>query len=225
MNNIVDHVNVLDYGFIKLKDYMGDDVMVVNAARVSFSKSVDTVSDKDEKLIQYLAKNGHWTPFAHPQIQLHIKMPIFVARQWYRTTVGVARNEVSRRYVSSVPEIHMPKDWRQIGENKKQGSLDEPVEKSEYFGIRVQEFYKQCLSLYSELLDSGVCPEQAREVLPQGMYTEFIETGSLYTYARIYGTRNKSTEAQKEIQVYAEAMGDIARSLFPISWAALTEAK
>jgi thymidylate synthase (FAD) len=201
---------------------MGSDITVVNAARVSFAKqSMYTdeglLNDADAKLIKYLAAHKHWTPFSQPQIQLRVKIPIFVARQWYKHQVGFTRNEESRRYISAEPECYVPREWRKAAENVKQGSSEEVVENlPDIYG------YTAMLSeLYGELLTRGVCPEQARMVLPQSMYTEFVETGSLAAYARLYSLRS-SKEAQKEVRLYAEAIGKIISPLFPVSWEALT---
>lgn len=209
-------------GCVRLLDRMGSDITVVNAARVSFAKqSMYTdeglLNDADAKLIKYLAAHKHWTPFSQPQIQLRVKMPIFVARQWYKHQVGFTRNEESRRYISAEPECYVPTKWRKAAENVKQGSSEEVVENlPDIYG------YTAMLSeLYGELLTRGVCPEQARMVLPQSMYTEFVETGSLAAYARLYSLRS-SKEAQKEVRLYAEAIGKIISPLFPVSWEALT---
>lgn len=209
-------------GCVRLLDRMGSDITVVNAARVSFAKqSMYTdeglLNDADAKLIKYLAAHKHWTPFSQPQIQLRVKMPIFVARQWYKHQVGFTRNEESRRYISAEPECYVPREWRKAAENVKQGSSEEVVENlPDIYG------YTAMLSeLYGELLTRGVCPEQARMVLPQSMYTEFVETGSLAAYARLYSLRS-SKEAQKEVRLYAEAIGKIISPLFPVSWEALT---
>lgn len=207
-------------GCVRLLDRMGSDITVVNAARVSFAKqSMYTdegiLNDADVKLIKYLAAHKHWTPFSQPQIQLRIKMPIFVARQWYKHQVGFTRNEESRRYISAEPECYTPRVWRKAAENVKQGSSED----GEIAGIVAHTSYN--VSLYRDLLVMGVCPEQARMVLPQSMYTEFVETGSLAAYARLYSLRS-SKEAQKEVRLYAEAVGKIISPLFPVSWEALT---
>jgi thymidylate synthase (FAD) len=197
--------------------------MVVNAARVSFNKKVEAVDERDEKLIQYLAKHKHISPFFHPQIQLRIKMPIFVAREWFRHTVGFSRNEVSRRYVDSVPELWFPQaDCLRARDPKlKQGSKETPVEGADDIVNEIHAFGKSCLELYDSLLKRQVAPEIARSVLPQGMYTEFIETASLAAYARLWELRTDSG-AQREIQEYARAIETLLLPYFPISWKALT---
>lgn len=222
--------------------YMGDDLMVVNAARVSFHKQSEyemppmldrdgalaprtgRLKEADVKLISYLAAHGHWTPFAHPQIQLRIKMPLFVAREWYRHTVGFARNEVSRRYVTEDPEFFIPTEWRLKSATKKQGSSDEIHEQSGHFTRRTNQIVGELQGSYEALLMEGVAPELARMILPQNTYTEFIETASLYAYARLCNLRIHS-DAQAETRAYAQAVSDIIEPLFPVSWIALTGGK
>jgi thymidylate synthase (FAD) len=210
-------------GSVELLHSMGDDLMVVNAARVSFHKESKQMTGGDAKLIQYLAKHDHISPFFHPQIQFRIKMPIFVAREWYRHQIGFSRNEVSRRYVDSTPDcwIPSPEHLRERDPKLKQGSKETPVENAETLHQRIDEEAIRCIQLYTDLLDQGVAPEVARTVLPQSMYTEFIETGSLAAYARLYKLRT-SPDAQREIQAYARAVGEQLSSKFPFSWAALT---
>jgi thymidylate synthase (FAD) len=210
-------------GSIELLHSMGDDLMVVNAARVSFHKESKQMTGGDAKLIQYLAKHDHVSPFFHPQIQFRIKMPIFVAREWYRHQIGLSRNEVSRRYVDSIPEcwIPSPTQLRERDPKLKQGSKETVVQNAEFLHEKIDEVTAECLQLYADLLDQGVAPEIARTVLPQSMYTEFIETGSLAAYARLYKLRT-SPDAQREIQAYANAIGELLSSKFPFSWSALT---
>ena len=211
---------------VKLLDHMGDDLAVVNAARVSMYKESLTLCADDEKLIRYLAKHNHWTPFAQVQFKFRISMPIFVARQYFRHQVGLLRNETSRRYVDNPPEFWNPNGaWRGRAEHVKQGSgglLLEAVcdEVSEIYWYAMDA----CSDAYKDMLEKGVCPEQARAVLPQSMMTEFIETGSLSAYARIYGLRT-DPHAQKEIQDYALAIGEHIEKIVPVSWAALTGGK
>jgi thymidylate synthase (FAD) len=216
-------VNVLDTtGFVEILDTFGDDLTVVNAARVSFAKESYELTEQDKKLIKYLAKHEHVTPFFHPQIRMRIKMPIFVAREWYRHQIGFARNEVSRRYVDSPPECYIPadKDIRARDPKLKQGSKSEPVEQSNAAWEMISNATEMAMNEYKDLLDIGVAPEVARMILPQSMYTEFIETGSLAAYARLCGLRLDPT-AQKEIRDYATAVDTLLRDKFPVSWAAL----
>ena len=213
---------VLDKGSIELLEVFGNDLTVVNAARVSFAKESAEFKEGDGKLIIYLAKHGHISPFFHPQIRLRVKMPIFVAREWYRHTVGFARNEVSRRYVDSDVELYQPneEEIRERDANKKQGSKDTPVENSMTAYSVIKELNQKAEEAYVYLLHLKVAPELARTVLPQGMYTEFIETASLYAYARLCKLR-LDPQAQKEIRDYATELDVMLRIAFPKSWAAL----
>jgi thymidylate synthase (FAD) len=207
---------------VELLDVFGDDLTVVNAARVSFDKLSTEMSLKDEKLIAYLAKHNHNSPFFHPQARFRLKMPLFVAREWFRHQIGFARNEVSRRYVDTDPEFWLPTQLRQRDENKKQGSKQEQIQYNGHCLVHIQKTNERALETYKYLLGHGVCPEQARCVLPQSMMTEFIETGSLAAYARLYTLRTHPS-AQKEIQEYAEQIGSLLAEKFPISWRALTQ--
>ena len=208
---------------VELLNHMGDDLTVVNAARVSMAKQSTHLRGGDEKLIAYLAKHNHWTPFSHVTFQLRLKMPIFIAREWFRHTVGITRNEVSRRYVTDEPEFFTPAKWRSKAEHVKQGSgeaIDAPAKLREITNV-YNKAIETCVEAYETLLNCGVCPEQARMVLPQSMMTEFIETGSLYAYARIWRLRT-DPHAQKEIQHYAAQVGEAIQKICPVSWAALT---
>ena len=208
---------------MELLEVFGSDLTVVNAARVSFAKESQTFTAQDEKLVMYLAKHHHISPFFHPQIRLRIKMPIFVAREWFRHTVGFARNEVSRRYVDSAPEcwVPSPAEIRERDPKLKQGSKTTPVIDSELIHQLIKTHINVNVMVYEDLLERGVAPEIARAVLPQSMYTEFIETASLAAYARLYNLRTDPS-AQKEIQVYAEKLGELLEPIFPVSWKALT---
>lgn len=209
-------------GFVELLETFGSDLTVVNAARVSFAKEVHEMTDRDAKLVKYLADHHHVTPFFHPQARFRIKMPIFVAREWYRHQIGLARNEVSRRYVDSPPELWFPSEngLRARDPKAKQGSKEEAVAGAETIVEEIATHGRTTVEFYQSLLAKGVAPEIARAVLPQGMYTEFIETGSLAAYARIWALRTDPT-AQREIQAYAKAMGDLLKDGFPVSWEAL----
>jgi thymidylate synthase (FAD) len=208
---------------VELLHVMGDDLMVVNAARVSFAKECTEFKQQDTKLVNYLAKHNHISPFFHPQIQFRIKMPIFVAREWYRHQIGFSRNEVSRRYVSDMPECWTPEltDFREKDAKIKQGSKDTPIELADVAQNLYATSTRISLEAYDELLKLGVAPEVARTVLPQSMYTEFIETGSLAAYSRLFKLRT-SPDAQREIQKYANEIGKLLEEKFPVSWKALT---
>ena len=225
---------------IELIDFMGDDLTVVNAARVSFDKESEwesitpagpiqnLLTEKDTKLINYLAKHNHFTPFTHCTVTMRETVPIFVARQRFKHTIGFSYNEVSRRYVDDTPEFYMPEAWRARADNAKQGSSEEtidinPVGERPPPMVDIYELsIKNSLWTYEELLRKGVCPEQARMVLPQSMYTSYYVTGSLYAWARAYNLRSDS-HAQKEIQQLADRWNRICIGRFPISWSALTE--
>lgn len=211
-------------GAVELCGVFGDDLTVVNAARVSFAKEASEFKEGDAKLIRYLAKHNHNSPFFHPQVRLRLKMPIFVAREWFRHVVGFSRNEVSRRYVDSAPECYIPigEHIRARDSNKKQGSKSEPVTNKEYARECISELTYSALETYNVLLETGVAPEVARMVLPQSMYTEFIETASLYAYARLCSLR-LGADAQWEIRQYAQAVSVLLEKAFPASWAALSE--
>ena len=215
-------MKVLDHGHVELVDHMGSDLTVANAARVSFSIHKEKFEDKDAKLINYLAKHNHWTPFAHPQITLRIKAPISIRTQCFKHKQGFVENEVSRRYVATEPEFYEP-TWRtKPTGGAKQGSEDFMVrEGAAISSISYGRAINQCLKSYNYLLKRGVAPEQARFVLPQGMYTEWYWTGSLAAYARVYKLRI-DTHAQWEVQEYAKAIGEIIEPFFPVSWSALT---
>lgn len=207
---------------VKYVRHMGDDNAVVDAARVSFSKTSDLYTEeKNHRLIKFLARNGHWTPFSHTAITLHIKAPIFVARQLGKHQVGMVWNEVSRRYVSDEPEIYIPDEWRLAADNVKQGSSNQVVGNNEEW---VEEYKVEAYSAveqYQYMIEQGVCPEQARMVLPQSMYTEWYWTGNLYAFANVFIQRTDS-HAQQEVQMIGRQIGEIIKPLFPVSWAALT---
>jgi thymidylate synthase (FAD) len=207
---------------VELLESMGNDLMVVNAARVSFAKLSTELTEGDVKLIKYLARHNHITPFFHPQVQFRLKMPIFVAREWFRHTIGFARNEVSRRYVDFKAETYNPLHLRARDPKLKQGSKPEDVEDNSKAAYFIEKSHETSVANYEELLAMNVAPEIARMALPQSMYTEFIETGSLYAYARLCKLR-LDPHAQKEIQLYAESIDKLLRERFPVSWAALMD--
>lgn len=224
-------IKVLNKGFVQYINHMGDDLSVVNDARVSFKKTSKWVfgggcdhtgdglylSERDTKLIKYLARNKHWTPFAHSYIKLRVKAPIFVARQLFKHKVGLNENEVSRRYVDDPPELYHPTEWRSRPEGGiKQGSGP----KRQAFHYNPQGY----LALYNRAIEEGIAPEQARMLLPQSMYTEWVWSGSLASFARVYNQRSHTT-AQWEAQQYAAALQTLIEPMFPVSWKALTQAE
>tara|TARA_B100000989_G_scaffold156330_2_gene116721 strand:+ start:35422 stop:36015 length:594 start_codon:yes stop_codon:yes gene_type:complete len=190
---------------------MGTDLTVVNSARVSFGKNKEVMDAGDEKLISFLAKHNHWSPFAHCTLQFRIKAPVFVARQLVKHQVGLSWNEISRRYVDNEPEFYIPKSWRLRADDKKQGSSDETIE---YDISSTMEFLKQT---YQNLLGQKVAPEMARMVLPQNMYTEWYWTGTLYAFARICDLRC-AMDTQAETRVVADQIDELTQKEFPISW-------
>ena len=205
-------------------NHMGSDETVVNAARVSFAKEASSYTkDQNNKLIKYLADHNHWSPFAHCTLQFHVKAPLFVARQLAKHQVGFAWNEVSRRYVDYPPTFWDPKgNWRKRAENKKQGSSDELVGDPFEAQDQYRDAMNYILLTYNLLLAQGVCPEQARSVLPQSMMTEWYWTGSLYGFSRVCKLRLDS-HAQRECQQVAVAIEDACSRLFPLSWKALND--
>ena len=211
-------------GFVEILGTFGDDLTVVNAARVSFAKESTQITPGDEKLIKYLASHNHTSPFFHPQVRLRLKMPIFVAREWFRHTVGFARNEVSRRYVDFEAECYIPDAMsvRERDANKKQGSKPTPVPNTDLVQGYMAEVTQLSVDTYNKLLEANVAPEVARMILPQSMYTEFIETASLYAYARLCKLR-LSPDAQVEIRLYAQVVSSLLEMAFPVSWPALSE--
>lgn len=201
-----------------LMDYMGSDITVVNAARVSFGKKSSNTytTDKDDKLIRYLAEHKHMSPFGHCFASFHVKAPIFVARQLVKHKF-LRWNEISRRYVDYEPDFYVPETWRGRAKDKKQGSAGEV--KSNF---SVNYYNLEALKAYDQLLDEGVCPEQARMILPQSMMTEWYWSGSLDAFADMCILRCAS-DTQQETQEVANQISDSMRRLFPVSWGSLTE--
>jgi thymidylate synthase (FAD) len=193
-------------------NHMGDDLSVVNAARVSFGKHKDLMDKSDTKLIHYLAKHNHKSPFNHAFATFHVKAPIFVARQLQKHEY-MPWNEISRRYVDSEPEFYEPVVWRGRSEDKKQGSYG-------IVDLKTKPTHQYALQTYHNLLSDGVAPEQARMVLPQSMYTEWYWSGSLYAFAKMCSLRLKE-DTQLETQVIAEMISIEMSMMFPVSWEAL----
>jgi thymidylate synthase (FAD) len=193
---------------------MGTDLSVVNAARVSFAKESNEFSKQDAKLIHFLAKHNHWSPFGHASLQFRIKAPIFVARQLVKHQVGLVWNEVSRRYVDDEPEFYIPSEWRLKADDKKQGSSDETID---YNIHGTMEYVKQT---YDNLLKANVAPEMARMVLPQNLYTEWYWSGTLMAFARVCNLRCKP-DTQWETQQIANLIDIESKQHFPTSWRAL----
>ena len=208
---------------VSLLDTMGSDDGVANAARVSFAKDASNFTDEqNDKLIKYLAKHNHWSPFAHTSLQFRIKAPIFVARQLGKHQVGLVWNEVSRRYVDFEPEFYMPPTLRLKADNVKQGSSDQILDLADWRYMEAELVVRDSAFLYNQLLNAGVCAEQARMFLPQNMMTEWIWTGSLMAFARVCKLRLDS-HTQKETRDVAELIEKEIKEcdLFNVSWEAL----
>lgn len=233
----------------ELIDHLGNDLRVVNAARVSFNKESDwevdynwttqefsyDLSERDQKLIKYLANHGHWTPFSQVIIQMRETVPIFVARQRFKHCIGftypeegdgleAVYNETSRRYVDDPPEFYRPDEWRGPPENAKQGSNNEVVQEILLNVNGLEIGYDDIIKLASDWYETNkhIAPEQARMVLPQSMYTSYYVTGSLAAWARAYKQRI-DPHAQKEIQDLAKQWNEIISNIEELkySWNAL----
>ena len=214
---------VLDKGFIEVVDSLGNDLTVVNSARVSFGKRKTKWDKSDERLVRYLAKYKHYSPFRHLQVQFHIKAPEFVMRQWYKHVVGIettsshvtkdhAWNEISGRYVP-YDEFYEPKEFRKQSDDNKQASdglVDDQVVASIYWGTA----QNNVIETYNKLLDMGVAREQARSILPLTVYTKVWWTASFQSIMNFIELRDEPT-SQVEIQEYAKAMKKIVLTLFP----------
>lgn len=217
---------------VSLLNKSGSDLTVVNAARVSFSKHHSQFDEeKDEKLISYLARNNHWSPFSHCFLSFHIRAPIFVARQLVKHQVGLSWNEVSRRYVDSEPEFYFPEEWRGKPENVKQGSGNEVFPfasgslyiEDPYFSDLMEgaefcftDICELSFLWYQNAIAKGVAPEQARMILPQNTMTEWYWSGSLYAFARVCNLR-LDPHAQRETSEVAEQILEFLKQHFPIS--------
>lgn len=218
-------------------DHMGTDLTVVNAARVSFDKRSDweyhelldpsgipsdcrVLKESDAKLIKYLANHNHFTPFTHCTVTLVETVPIFVARQRFKHTVGFSYNEVSRRYVTDTPKFYTPLHWR----GKPTGGAKQGSDPNTLIPINppwLNELYDLATAKYFKAIEMGAAPEQARMLLPQAMYTSYFVTGSLSAWARAYKLRSKE-DSQWEIRQLAGQWDELIEPLFPVSWKVLT---
>ena len=216
-------MKVLDKGFVEVIDTLGNDLTVVNSARVSFGKRKEKFDKSDERLVRYLAKYKHYSPFRHLQIQFHIKAPEFVMRQWYKHVVGIettsnsatkdhAWNEISGRYVP-VEDFYMPDVYRAQSDDNKQASEGE-VEDQEKAQKTWTDAHWYLVGFYDELLNMGVAKEQARAILPLSQYTEVYWTASFQSVMNFIELRNEKT-SQWEIQKYAKSMLDLMHKSFP----------
>ena len=214
---------VLDKGFIEVIDHLGNDLTVSNSARVSFGKRKDKYDKSDERLVRYLAKNKHYSPFRHLMVQFHIKAPEFVMRQWYKHVVGAettssystkdhAWNEISGRYVP-VEEYYIPENWRQQSEDSKQASVGAIAQQEE-----ASECYAKAIQIgrhyYERLLELGVAKEQARIVMPLSQYTEVYWTASFQAIVNFIELRDEPT-AQWEIREYAKVLKEQMIAIYP----------
>ena len=210
-------------------DHMGNDLSVVNAARVSFGKKsklecIDMVkgkfvlNNKDQKLINYLAKYKHKSPFNHSFVTFHVKAPIFVARQLVKHEY-MPWNEISRRYVDDEPEFYQPDEWRGRSADKKQGS-DGVI--NDIRPSVANNMVEDCRQNYNYLLAKGVSPEQARMVLPQSTMTEWYWSGTLYAFAKMCQLRC-AKDTQQESREVAMQVAEYMEKIFPVSWDALWE--
>lgn len=214
---------ILEEPSLEYINHMGDDCFVVNVARVSFAKEVDHIEPKDEKLIKYLAEHGHWSPFAHPKVSFRVANPIFLARQLVKHEIGKDWNEESRRYIDDIVKFYIPESIRGRPEGSiKQGSAGEMSREQQTKAfLAILDSYDQTNTTYNNLLEMGVCPEQARMVLPLGSMTHWIWTGSLYFWARVYNLRS-DPHAQADLKPFVTQLDEHMSKLFPISWKALT---
>lgn len=212
---------------VEYVNHMGDDLFVANVARVSFAKESKEFTTRemlekgsDQGIIEYLAKENHWSPFGHPVITLRVKAPVPIRTQCFKSKIGFVENEESRRYISTEPELFIPEFFRSKPEGSiKQGSGGiHPF--SEYWKGWYVKSCKEAIAIYNGMVTEGVAPEQARFVLPQGCYVNWIWTGSLAAYSRFCKLRQDS-HAQGEVQELANMIDEIIEPLFPYSWKAL----
>jgi len=207
---------------VELLDHMGDDNAICDAARVSFNKeAVNYTTELNTKLLKYLAKHDHWSPFAHTSLKFRFRTPMFIARQFQKHVVGFAWNEVSRRYVSSDPSFFVPESWRMRPDNMKQGSVKEgEVPVTHDVLIAYMDQMREHTRDYKSMISQGICPEQVRMCMPQSMMTEWIWTGSLMAWARFVKLRADS-HAQAECWPYADAVREEMEDYFPQATLAL----
>lgn len=198
---------------VELIGHFGDDLMVVNAARVSYGKSKDSLDDRDAKLIKYLVDHGHTSPFRHPQLQFRIQCPIFVERQLFKHQVGLTANSISGRYVDFSDEYWLPDRLRHQSKDSKQGSAGDLNDSDNlHFLTRMGALVEQCKELYDDMVSAGVAKEQCRMVLPLCLETQFVWTGSLAAFLHLWRLRLKP-DAQQETREVARMMLDAVKSL------------
>ncbi len=217
-------ISVLDHGHVTLIDHLGDDLTVVNSARVSFGNKKEKLDKRDIKLIEYLVKNKHDSPLRHVQLQFRVKAPEFIMRQWYKHVIGIgytvhrepdhAWNEISGRYVTYEPQFYRPERFRLQSEDNKQATKDEAVENNLGAKVAYNTAIELSYKLYKELLGMGVGKEQARGVLPVSFYTEVIWTASLQAVMNFVSLRDHE-HAQWEIREYAKAVRSLVSQVAP----------
>ncbi len=224
-------ITVLDKGYVRLVDTLGDDLSVVNAARVSYDKEAESFTEKDEKLISFLIREGHTSPFRHAALTFEVYAPLFVARQWWKYAVSSTHvddqngwNESSRRYITEDEEFYVPSasSWRSKPENSKQGS-GEPINPSSgfYYTNKLKDTITEGVRLYHEAMNDGIAPEEARLFLPAyAMYVRWRWTTSLQGVMTFLDQRLEH-DAQWEIQQYALAVKDLSHEAFPETFKAL----
>jgi thymidylate synthase (FAD) len=228
-------INVLNKGYVRLVNVMGSDLTVANAARVSYDKESHEMSDKDERLIKFLARENHTSPFRHAMLQFEIYAPLMVCRQHWKYLAGSsfqeasgdnmqAWNESSRRYITEEPTFYIPTEWRSAPENSKQGSGDAiDIERSKWWTSLLEEYCGIGEESYNKAIAEGICAEQARLFLPAyGMYVRYYWTASLQSVAHFLQQR-LAHDSQVEIQAYAKAVKELAEPHFPVSIAELTK--
>lgn len=230
-------IHVLQEGYVRLVDHMGTDLTVANAARVSYAKQTLELSERDVKLIRFLAREGHTSPFRHAIAQFEIYAPLMVARQWWKYVVGSAHyegtgdsldawNESSRRYITEDPVFHVPQadEWRSKPAHSKQGSGDAIAwELGEKHTRELMEYVASGIAKYEAALADGICAEQARLFLPAyGMYVRWYWTASLQSVAHFLSQR-LAHDAQQEIQLYAKAILELVEPFYPVSLEQLLE--
>lgn len=223
-------IEVQDKGYVRLCDTLGSDLTVVNAARVSYDKESTEFTERDSGLLNFLAREGHTSPFRHAVLQFEVYAPLMVARQWFKYVVGsthqdtmMAWNESSRRYVTEEPEFHIPEPerWRSAPENSKQGSGPNlKVGRGLKFNTMLKKYQEEGEALYNVAMEAGVAPEQARLFLPAyGMYVRWRWTASLAGVFHFLDQRLEH-DAQYEIREYADAVVLITKNAFPESYEA-----
>ena len=207
---------------IELIDAAGGDLSVVNSARVSFNKEATEIGDNDARLIRYLAKHRHDTPFRHNFVQLRCCVPVFLARQLMKHQAGLTWNEESRRYIDYLPDFYIPEGWRMRPEDGiKQGSgKHHPF--SPRWTREYEDYLTEAKNLYTDMLSDGIAPEMARMVLPQSMMVNFIWSGNLLAFYHVWNLRS-GDGAQVEAREFAKILRDAIEPAFPISWKALEE--